>query len=490
MILFIIALLLESIKIPKWTEIDVYPTETNEQECMSLEIFDPSIICPNSSAIYGGPETCKAVFDSYVKGTCVRDNNTDINDLLTKVDKSIELLRIFINLEKNITIDFNKLPAKMSVILIHQEFSPEFSEPEDPENPEELAKSKTLFAVKSVINRQLHKKQPSKMINARKTIKEEEKIFFYTSIVGNCKDKVSYLYLESENYKIVQGDLNADEVDVYFEYLMLPSEYKIKTKQLDVQVQKIMDDLEFTGQEEPFWVKYLPYFETEKIAFYDSVEFPETSEKYHLDPNNVSLKFTKDTWIWESNIFSEVLLPKKLTNSFEAIVAAYNVTLVANKDSYLPDPFVISFKYYYPISAPIDKIDPFAIPDDDDEGGDEWEDEEEDIQAKLLEKYQAVIYKSGDWTGLPKPNIKINVYSDALDVNFDEIKDIANVEIVRNSQSTGNGDKTSDDEKKGLETKYIIIIVVCCVVVVAVVVIVVVIVVRRRKPVQNKSGSP
>lgn len=453
MTLIILALLLESntIKIPKWTEIDVYPTETNEQECTFMEIFNRTTICPNNTALYGGPETCEAVFDAYVKSTCVRDNNTDINELLTKVDKSIELLRIYISLEKNITIDLNKLPAKMSVILVHQKFWPEYSDPEDPENPEEPAESKALHAVKSVISRQLHnKQQPSKLIKHKRSIKkeddeEEEETFFYTSIVGNCKDKVSYLYLESANYEIIQSDLNVDEFDTaYWDGLMLPSEHKIKTKKLNVFLQAVSDDKGLSGEADPFWTKYLPYFETEKIAFYDSVEFPETSEKYNLTPNNVSLKFTKNKWIWDSSIFSKILLIKTLTNSFEAIVAVDNVTLVASKDTYFPDPIVISFKYTYPASAPIDRIDPFAMHDevDEEEDGDESEGEEEEVmQAQLLENFQAVIHKSGDWTGLPKPNITINVYSDVIDVNYDELKDIANVEIVKNGETTSNDNK-------------------------------------------------
>lgn len=487
MVLVILALLLESntIKIPKWTEIDVYPTETKEQECESSEIFNRTAICPNNTALFGGPETCEAVFDAYVNRTCVRDNNTDINDLLTKVDKSIELLRIYINLEKNITIDLNKLPAKMSVILVHEKFFPEHTDPEDPENPEE---GKALHAVRSVISWHLHKKQPSKMIKHRRAIREgEEEIFFYTSIVGNCKDKVSYLYLDSANYEIIQSDLNPDEFDTAFwDGLMLPSKYKIKTKKLNVYLLAISDYQEFSGKTYPFWKQYLPYFETEKIAFYDSLEFPETYEKFNMTANNVSLKFTKDKWIWDSSIFSEILLIKTLTNSFEAIVAVDNITLVANKDTYFPDPLVISFKYTYPVAAPIDRIDPsifYHDEDDEEEGGDESE------GIQLLENFQAVIYKSGDWTGLPKPNITINVYSDGIDVNYDEIKDIANVKIVKNGNNNGNENK-DDKGGKGLETKYIIIIVVCCVVVVAVVVVVVVFVIKRKKSVQNGSDSP
>ena len=56
-----------------------------------------------------------------------------------------------------------------------------------------------------------------------------------------------------------------------------------------------------------------------------------------------------------------------MTNSFEAIVAVDNITLVANKDTYFPDPLVISFKYTYPVAAPIDRIDPSIFYHDEDE---------------------------------------------------------------------------------------------------------------------------
>lgn len=146
--------------------------------------------------------------------------------------------------------------------------------------------------------------------------------------------------------------------------------------------------------------------------------------------------------------FSETVLPKTLINSFEAIVAVQNITLIANKETYFPDPIVITYKFTYLASDPLDRIDPSAIIDDDDEEeiGNEGEDEEEEVeQAKFLEYFQAVIYKSGDWTGLSKPNITINVYSDAIDVNYDEIKDISNVEIVKNGETTSNNNKGDKD---------------------------------------------
>ena len=206
------------------------------------------------------------------------------------------------------------------------------------------------------------------------------------------------------------------------------------------------------------------------------------------------MEFRENAWIWNSNILGKYFLPKPLTNSFNAIVAVDNVTLVVNKNAILPDPFEISYKYTYPMSTPFDMIDPLAIDAS-------INDEEEYSNAKLQEKLKATIYKSGDWTDLPKLNITINVYTDGIDVNYDEIKDIANVKIVKNDQSSSGGNINNDNKgdnndnkgenngKKGLETKYIIVIVVCCVVVIAIVVVVVIFAIKHQK-VSNASSSP
>ena len=95
-----------SVKFPKWTYIVVFPTEADERECL-INDFNQKELCAEKTELYGGPELCNDVFDSLDKISCIRDSNTDINDLLSKVDKSIEILRIIVNLEKNITVDFN-----------------------------------------------------------------------------------------------------------------------------------------------------------------------------------------------------------------------------------------------------------------------------------------------------------------------------------------------------------------------------------------------
>lgn len=130
-------------------------------------------------------------------------------------------------------------------------------------------------------------------------------------------------------------------------------------------------------------------------------------------------------------------------------------------------------KFFVPENYPIDCIDPCI-------GGDC--DEEE---ALLLENFKVTILKKGNWDGLKKPKIKIITFNNAIEVDTDGIKDIADVEFVKEEMAGSN----DGNNKKGLETKYIIIIVVCCVVVVAIVIIIIVVVIKRSKRVQNKSAA-
>lgn len=445
-----------SVKFPKWTYIVVFPTEADEKECL-INDFNQKELCAKNTELYGGPELCNDVFESLDKISCIRDSNTDINDLLSKVDKSIEIIRINVNLDKNITVDFNKLPKKMEVVFGHQLFHPEYSK--------ELEEEKYLNIFKSIINPRHNKK--------RKTKEEEPKII--TSVVGNCKEKVSSLYLFAySNLKIVDSDLNADKVDIgYWEDLDLSSIYGIKTKHFIANVLGITPDDDSLENKKKF-NQFLRKIEAEKVSFYDSILFITDEllkKKWH--PNDVSIEFKNNSWIFQSSYREQISLPNEISKSLGLIFAVNNITLIANENSDIPDSIDISLKFFVPENYPFDCIDPCI-------GGDC--DEEE---ALLLENFKVTILKKGNWDGLKKPKIKIITFSNAIEVDTDGIKDIADVELVKEEMAGSN----DGNNKKGLETKYIIIIVVCCVVVVAIVIIIIVVVIKRSKRVQIKAAS-
>ncbi|KAK8883901.1 hypothetical protein M9Y10_043003 [Tritrichomonas musculus] len=428
-----------SVKFPKWTYIVVFPTEADERECL-INDFNQKELCAEKTELYGGPELCNDVFDSLDKISCIRDSNTDINDLLSKVDKSIEILRIIVNLEKNITVDFN---GKYS------------NEPEE---------EKYLSIFRSIINPRYNKKRKTK----------EEGLKIITSVVGNCKEKVSSLYLfVYSNLKIVDSDLNADKVDIgYWEDLDLSSIYGIKTKHFIANVLDI--NLDDPLENKKKFNQFLHKIEAEKVSFYDSILFI-TDEllKKKWSPNDISIEFKNNSWIFQSRYRGKISLPNEISKALGLIFAVNNITLIANENSDIPDSIDISLKFFVPENYPIDCIDPCI-------GGDC--DEEE---ALLLENFKVTILKKGNWDGLKKPKIKIITFNNAIEVDTDGIKDIADVEFVKEEMAGSN----DGNNKKGLETKYIIIIVVCCVVVVAIVIIIIVVVIKRSKRVQNKSAA-
>lgn len=206
--------------------------------------------------------------------------------------------------------------------------------------------------------------------------------------------------------------------------------------------------------------------------FFDQTFYMDERLKNHykVEGNFASFEFKKQSYEYNSSYIENYSLPNKYSNSIGLITGAQKLTLIANKDSYIPDNILLNFGIYSPIMAPIDSLDPVLYILDKSDA------------SQLNEEHKVVITKDGDWTGLKKLKIKIKVDNDKIILDTTDINDIAEIVFDFGEEN---------DKKKGLETKYIIIIVVCCVVVVAVVVVVVVIVLKKKRTsVKNYSASP
>ena len=117
MIGLLFLLLQSSLCYKKWSMMVILPSRATEANCYEDQYDDIKKRCDETSEMYGGPEACKDLFDSFIKIPCVRDDNANIDDLLSKVDKSLEILSIYCNLDREVTFDFSKLPSKMKIIL-------------------------------------------------------------------------------------------------------------------------------------------------------------------------------------------------------------------------------------------------------------------------------------------------------------------------------------------------------------------------------------
>lgn len=400
-----------SLSFQKWKWININPSEADESECTDVSnMFDElAKTCDVSSDYYGGSDKCKDIFNSMVQLSCVRDDNVDVNDLISKIDKSVEYLALYNYLAKDVTIDFSKLPNKMKVVIYQESSS--------------------------------------------SSIK----------IKGNHDGKLLSLFAEADSFEIIDSDLSIDTFVINGGIDLTQSKFKVKAKQLDAHVRYFNSNNDHFGN-----------LEFENLMFYD--------ESYYIDEkfksireeedNFVSIEFGKSSYIYNSTFHGQSYsLPNDKSKSFGLITGAQKITLIGSKDSYIPDNIVIDCRYYNPLMAPLDSIDPYLYLG------------EEEGEAKLLEEYKIVFTKAGDWTGLKKPKITIKLSNDKIKLDTTDIKDIAEINTV---------DGDGSNKKKGLETKYIIVIVVVVVVVVAAVVGVVVFVVLKKKKtkVNNNSASP
>lgn len=447
----------------------ILPSRATEANCYEDQYDDIKKRCDETSEMYGGPEACKDLFDSFIKIPCVRDDNANIDDLLSKVDKSLEILSIYCNLDREVTFDFSKLPSKMKIILQH---SIDF---------EGSQESRLLNSAKAVQN--IEKGNKNIMKNVKSNKKNKGEIDYILKINGNHNDKVSYLYLDSPEFEIIGSDLNIDTFAIDKSTFSSLSAFKIKAKEAHIHIDAINanygnDVTEEGGTSGKYLASndaYSTYgnYQYETLLFFDHTCYLDErlQKHYNLDGNFVSFEFGEMSYEYDSTIIDSNSIPNGYSKAIGLITGAQKLTLIANKNSFIPDNIIFEFGSYIPIMTPIDSLDPVIYITD------------EENAAQLLEEYKIVVTKAGDWIGLKKPNITLRLSNDKIKLDTTDIKDIAEINIVITEEKS---------KKKGLETKYIIVIVVCCVVVVAVVVVVVVVVVLKRKKtkVNNNSASP
>lgn len=160
----------------KWALMVILPSNAADEKCLE-DKYNDAKRCDENSEFYGGPEACEDLFDSLIRIPCIRDDNANIDDILSKLDKSIEIITIDINLEKDITFDFSKLPSKMKVILLQ---SSSFGR---------SYKSRLLNTAKLVQNIENGNKNVLKPFSSNK--KEKEDIRYTIKIKGYHNDKLS-----------------------------------------------------------------------------------------------------------------------------------------------------------------------------------------------------------------------------------------------------------------------------------------------------------
>lgn len=462
MLCVFILLLFESradeIKVPNFAFVQILP-KGHEDLCEDLGLDEIINYCDSNPEEEGGPERCKAVMSAYKGFTCIGSTETDtISTTLTQIDKSIEFLFITNEISNNVKIDFNKLPSRMIVML---------------EMADELPESRYLSIIKALAQTKFDGTQQGIIDFATKIKKstnkntkniglkaEEDK--HTMKLVGNIKDKVSFLIAASFEIEVVESDLNIHTLFMYGATLSPSSQFKVKTT----------------------------YFVTE-CSFSDEIvsqlkDHSYINSKYYQlygFDGKITINFEKDslTVIENSEEGNEPIatVPYDIFEKAPGIISSSgDVILNAGADSIVHDNFNMTFTTNLIFMGPLGTFDYESL-------GPREGESNKNKKIPKLDKNKIVITKSGDyWNGNKKPKIVINADSNFYDIDTKDIDDCA--EISRNPMYVF-GDKVEDDEddkknnNKKLSTGQIVGIVIGCVAFVAIVVVVVVIVVLKTK---------
>lgn len=432
-------------KIPRWAIYEIVK-KGNENLCSKEdyeEISQYKRLCNTNKDYMGGESRCYEVINKFKGYNCVvLEESETIDSVLSKIDSSVELLMINNGFDFEATINFNKLPSKMMVLY----------------NTLEIYSDESIFnsAMKVMMNQPFSKKQKDHFIHKKLANSEDEgsEMKSRIKLVGNIKDKVSFLSLSLCNFKIIESDLNVDSLSLYFAFLNSTSEYKIQTNQFF--------SLFYTNSELFDQLSDLSYIKTNSFYIYDT--------SYYDEPMHYTIKFGETNWeVLDDDEESEnTIIPNSIAKQFGLISISEVTTFNANSKSKFPENFVFAPVLFIPMYGPSS----YLYLDD--------EDEDEENGKKLLDAFQFSIKKTGEWNDLDK--MKLTIVADKNNVQVDTKEMNDNAEIVENEISIENPSKPDDDK---LNIPLIVGIVVACVVVV-VIIIVVVVVVMKKKRVQNK----
>ncbi|KAK8892886.1 hypothetical protein M9Y10_030137 [Tritrichomonas musculus] len=483
MLCFFILLLLGSsadeIKVPKFAYVAIVPKEEAEF-CEDVGWDEIINYCDSNPEEEGGPEHCKAVMNAYKGYKCIASDETDtISTTLSQIDKSVEFLFLTNGISQNTKIDFSYLPSKMIVMLENEQFGEDRSKSRFLSIIKKLSQTKFDGTQQGIIN---FAKKMKRGTNNKKAhyLEEEGEITNKVKLVGNVKDKVSFLIISSIEIDIVESDLNIHTLFMYGGTISPSTQFKVRTTYF-ITYYGFNEDILGQLKDHSFI----------KSKYY---QLSELSEKITINFEKDSLNVNMDG---EEGPELVATVPYDLFEDSAGILVYYgDVVLNAGKESVVPDNFNITFSTNFIPMGPLGTFDYESLVPD---GGKSAKNR----KIPKIEKNKVTITKSGDyWNENKKPKLVINCDSKRYDIDTKDIDNFA--EISRNpmysfgdkvggdEENSGNennenkNDKPKDDKKK-LSTGAIIGIVVGCVAFVAIVIVVVVVVVIKKKKVGGSS---
>ena len=459
----------QQFKIPAFAAIEIVE-KGNEDLCEDLQYSTIKDNCDKNPEEFGGPERCNAVADAYKGFKCISSEKADnINSVLAQIDKSSELLLIINSFSSDIKIDFNYLPSQMAVIYMPSDIT----ETKLLSITKKIGKSNFDGSNKNINNfiRSITKDIDYKTIKNENDDEEVIETLPVIRLVGNIKDKVSYLLLTATDFEIIESDLNIHTLCLYAARY-LPTQYKIQTKYI----------ISYIYAHESF-VEH-------QIKDYSLVN----TENFQLwtmdDKTTINFKEKKLEAIYEDKYIATV--PYDIFKKTSGLISfPGEITLNAESNSVVHDNFNITIYPYELYMGPVGLINYDLVMDS---------------SAKLLqnkksikvEKSKVIIKKTGSyWDDSKKPKIVINADPDICDVDTTDIDNYAQVttnpiysfgDVIadaggeKEESSNENRDEKPKDDGKGKLSKTAIIgIAVGCAAFVIIVVIIVVVVVIRTK---------
>ena len=384
------------IKVPNFAFIDIFP-KGNEDLCEDIGWDEIINYCDSNPEEEGGPEHCKAVMNAYKGYKCIGSDETDkISTVLSQIDKSTEFLYISNGISNNIKIDFNNLPSKMIVML---QMADQLPESRFLSTFKKLAQTKFDGTQKGIIN--FAKKMKNEANNKYFGLKEEGEEKYTIKLVGNIKDKVSFLIANSFELEIVESDLNIHTLFIYGATLSPSSQFKIKTT---------------------YFVTYYGF--NDEIIGQLKDHSLINSQYYQLYELNgkITINFEKDSFnVNEDGEEGNELVATVPYDLFEKspgiIVYSGDVVLNAGTNSIVHDNFNITFTQNFIPMGPLGTFDYESL---DPSGGKSTKNQ----KIPKIEKNKISITKSGDyWNDNKKTKIVINADPNFYDIDTKSIDD-------------------------------------------------------------------
>ena len=406
----------------------------------------------------------------------ITDETGTISTTLSQIDKSVEFIFLTNGVSNNIKIDFNSLPRKMIVML---QMGDNMPESRFLSTIKKLSQAKFDGTHQGIIN---FAKKMKKDTNNKISFKAEEEERDNIKLVGNIKDKVSFLIVSSLQIEIVESDLNIHTLFMYGGTLSPLTQFKIKTTYFitnygfQEEIINQLPDHSYINSE---------YYQLSELEGKITVNFEKESLNVNVEDVNVE----------DENNNEQVTVPYDVfQNSIGLIVHSGDVVLNAGADSVVQDSINITFtKNFIPL-GPLGTFDYESL---DPSGGKSTKNQ----KIREIEKNKVTITKSGDyWNDNKNLKIVINADPNFYDIDTKDLDGFAEIssnpmysfgDKVEGNDGNEKDDTNTDNPKKDknkLSTGAIVEIVVGCVAFVAIVIVVIVIVVNKKKGVGNSSS--